>query len=108
MGSFVIHNGSGGNDTLVTLGDVTVTFRSDGRRVRTWHSATCDVTPLATGYVLQPAEAKVFTYACTDFAPAIPQTAGEVTAAVTVTEMWNQSRARRNGPPRTTSTPFRF
>ena len=107
-GSFVIRNASGGEDTLVTLGDVTVTFRSDGRRVRTWHTATCDVTPLATGYELDPAEAKTFTYACHAFVPAIPSTAGEATAVVTVAEMWNQLGEHRNGPPRTTSEPFRF
>jgi hypothetical protein len=107
-GSFVIRNASGGEDTLVTLGDVTVSFRSDGRRVRTWHTATCLVTPLATGYELQPGEAREFAYACTDISPAIPATAGEVTAVVTVVEMWNQLGERRHGPPRTTSEPHHF
>ena len=105
-GSFVIRNASGGEDTVVTLGEVTLTFRSDGRRVRTWHTATCDVTPLATGYELDPAQAETFTYACETFVPAIPETAVEATAVVTVATISNQVGVERNGPPRTTSSPL--
>jgi alpha-tubulin suppressor-like RCC1 family protein len=108
-GSFVLRNTSGGTETLVTLGEVSVSFRSAGRGTRTNHTATCIVGPsAATGYVLQPGEAGEFTYSCTAFSPTIPASAGELTAVVTVAEMWNQLGARRAGPPPTSSEPFRF
>jgi serine protease len=107
-GSFVLRNSSGGTDTRVTLGTVTVSFRSAGRGTTTTHTATCSIAPVATGYVLQPGEAASFTYSCRGFSPAIPTSARELTAVVTVAEMWNQLGVRRAGPSPTSSEPFRF
>jgi hypothetical protein len=107
-GSFSIRNASSGEDTRVTLGAVTVFFRSTGRGTRTEHTATCSVAPVATGYVLQPWEAREFTYACTDLLPSVPASARELTAVVTVEEISNQLGGTREGPRPTSSNPFRF
>jgi hypothetical protein len=40
--------------------------------------------------------------------PQIPAKDWELTAVVTVSEMWNQPGARRAGPPPTSSESFRF
>jgi hypothetical protein len=42
------------------------------------------------------------------FSTVIPTRAADLTAVVTVEEMWNQLGERRTGPPPTSSEPFRF
>lgn len=104
-GSFVIKNMSGGEATLVTLNQVTVTFisrRPGGIAVE--HSG-CSV-PEANGYTLQPHEAKQFSYTCS-ISPAIADDATELTARVTVGTATNQLGETR-GPFSSTSPSFRF
>lgn len=106
-GSFVVKNMSGGSVTLVTIDNVTLSFVS--RRpggVAVEHSATCTITPQANGYVLQPHEAKQFSYTCT-VSPAVPGDATELTARVTVGSATNQLGETR-GPFSSTSPSFRF
>lgn len=106
-GSFVVKNMSGGDATRVTLDQVSMSFisRSPGG-VATNHSAVCTFTPQANGYVLQPHEAKLFSYTCT-ISPAVPSDATELTARVTVGTATNQLGETR-GPWSATSPSYRF
>ncbi len=112
-GHFVILNASGGDDTYVTLHDVSLTFGSVARRgVRDSYTATCSITPvaalLANGDTLDPNEAKHYGFECGTFDPEIVSGANELTATVTVGSMTNQLGESRDGPPPTNSSPFWF
>jgi hypothetical protein len=106
-GSFVVQNASGGGNTFVTINNVTLSFTS--RKVgvdRTEHTATCTLAPNANGYVLAPGEAASFQYMCT-LSPAVPSSAREITAEVTVGTATNQLGEVR-GPFHATSPEFKL
>lgn len=91
----------------MTINNVTLSFTS--RKVgvdRTEHTATCTLAPNANGYVLAPGEAASFQYMCT-LSPAVPSSAREITAEVTVGTATNQLGEVR-GPFHATSPEFKL
>ncbi len=108
-GSFVIRNASGGDGTYVTLGEVWIEFFSvQPRGIKTDHMANCVISPEATGYVLDPHEAKQFSFDCDAFNPEIAINAQELTAIVYVDGATNQIGEFRDRLWWATSSPYNF
>jgi hypothetical protein len=96
-GSFKIYNASGGNQTIVTLGDTTVRLERIVKGTKTY-STTCIVT-FSDSNVIAPNGYVTANYTCTNNWT----NGGEYKAGITVQNMMNQLGEVRDGPPETWS-----